>query len=855
MNSAFKDVLTGKEGNYLLPFYWQHGDHTDKIPRQIESIYQSGARAFCVEARPHKDFGGEGWWRDVELILSEAKKRDMKVWILDDDHFPTGHANGMIQKKYPHLAPVNLIERHIDVVGPMKGASLLLPRDCAQDTLLGAYAYPRCADDEEKCENGPIDLTPFVFEDMLDWDIPEGLWRVYYYYRSRKGAKSDYINMLNPESVNVLIEAVYEPHWEHFKEHFGNTLVGFFSDEPGFKNQYDGRRRRTDSMYEMTVGHPGLALPWSDEVRARMKEELGRDPLPHLNLLWYEGTDGGNLRAAVRVAYMNAITKMYELYFCRRLGEWCRSHGVEYIGHIIEDNGCHARLSYGAGHYFRALDGQDMAGMDIVLHQVMPGFSDTTHAACVSAGVANGPFFHYALAKLCASHAHLNPSMKGRAMCEVFGAFGWAEGVPFMKWLMDFLLVRGVNHFVPHAFSPKYPDPDCPPHFDAEGHDPGFEGFSALMRYTNRVSHILYGGTHVANAAILYHAEAEWASKLYDFMPIEIPARELYDAHVDYDIIPVDYLEKATVEDKKLCVNQESFDCLIIPASSHLPLSHYPVLQKLKELGLPVLFVDRLPENVSGDFDTVPLSRLADYMMENGFYDVTLPVGNPKLRVYHAKKSGQDIFMLFNEDYARTADTVITLPVSGNYIVADVLCEKYHSAHTENGSVAVSLLPGESRILIFGDTERFPEEKTLSSTEALHPRFSLSLADSETPWVYTHEGEHDEFFNVTAKDAHPEFAGKMKYTFSFAAKKEASVSLDLGIVGEVAELSINGKDMGIRICRPYEFDISDAIKDGENEVTVTVSNSLVRARKDELSSFMQIPPSGILGEVTLKYYQ
>ena len=50
-----------------------------------------------------------------------------------------------------------------------------------------------------------------------------------------------------------------------------------------------------------------------------------------------------------------------------------------------------------------------------------------------------------------------------------------------MKWISDFLLVRGINHFVPHAFSPDYPDPDCPPHFGAEGHDPQFDGFTHLM--------------------------------------------------------------------------------------------------------------------------------------------------------------------------------------------------------------------------------------------------------------------------------------------------------------------------------------------------------------------------------------
>ena len=85
-------------------------------------------------------------------------------------------------------------------------------------------------------------------------------------------------------------------------------------------------------------------------------------------------------------------------------------------------------------------------------------------------------------------------------MCEVFGAYGWAEGGPVMKWLLDYLLVRGVNHFVPHAFSPAFPDPDCPPHFGAAGKDPQYEAFSKLMTYGNRAAHLLTGGVRAMAA-------------------------------------------------------------------------------------------------------------------------------------------------------------------------------------------------------------------------------------------------------------------------------------------------------------------------------------------------------------------
>ena len=59
MDTRLSDVLNGREDNYLFPFYWQRGDHRDRIPAQIARIFESGCRALCVESRPHPDFCGD----------------------------------------------------------------------------------------------------------------------------------------------------------------------------------------------------------------------------------------------------------------------------------------------------------------------------------------------------------------------------------------------------------------------------------------------------------------------------------------------------------------------------------------------------------------------------------------------------------------------------------------------------------------------------------------------------------------------------------------------------------------------------------------------------------------------------
>lgn len=77
MDERLKEVLEGKEGNYLLPFLWMHEGGREGLPERIQKVWDSGCRAFCVESRPHEGFGRQSWWDDMTVILEEARKKDM----------------------------------------------------------------------------------------------------------------------------------------------------------------------------------------------------------------------------------------------------------------------------------------------------------------------------------------------------------------------------------------------------------------------------------------------------------------------------------------------------------------------------------------------------------------------------------------------------------------------------------------------------------------------------------------------------------------------------------------------------------------------------------------------------------
>ena len=142
-----------------------------------------------------------------------------------------------------------------------------------------------------------------------------------------------------------------------------------------------------------------MALTWSLEVPRLLEKELGEDYRRYLPCLWY---NAGGKTTITRYKYMDIVSGLYASCFSGQLGTWCRNHGVEYIGHVIEDQNVHARLGTGAGHFFRALGGQDMSGLDVVIQQILPGF-DT-----FGPGSWDGEFFHYALAKMASSFGHID---------------------------------------------------------------------------------------------------------------------------------------------------------------------------------------------------------------------------------------------------------------------------------------------------------------------------------------------------------------------------------------------------------------------------------------------------------------
>ncbi|MCI9344606.1 MAG: glycoside hydrolase, partial [Lachnospiraceae bacterium] len=243
---GFKTLTREEAPNMLYPFFWQHGESHSVLGEYMEKIASVGIKGVCVEARPHPEFVADGWWQDMDFLLKKAKEFDMKLWILDDSHFPTGFANGRIKKDYPQYLKWYLDMRRYDVQGPMEGARIdfrLLKgrpweRPDKSEKILGIYMAQRLNQRTEENDSLKSDSFMDITENMdmenrlLTLDIPEGAHSIFVVYQTRKGGEettADYLNPLIKEATHVLIDEVYEPHYAHYKEEFGKTIQGFFS--------------------------------------------------------------------------------------------------------------------------------------------------------------------------------------------------------------------------------------------------------------------------------------------------------------------------------------------------------------------------------------------------------------------------------------------------------------------------------------------------------------------------------------------------------------------------------------------------------------------------------------------------
>ena len=97
------------------PLMFLFGTETEAVLRQtVNEIADGGNQMLTAESRHHADWYGPTWWRDLNIICDEAKKRNLKVVLFDDPWFPSQMMKGRVPVAFSNASARNSTAGAID---------------------------------------------------------------------------------------------------------------------------------------------------------------------------------------------------------------------------------------------------------------------------------------------------------------------------------------------------------------------------------------------------------------------------------------------------------------------------------------------------------------------------------------------------------------------------------------------------------------------------------------------------------------------------------------------------------------------------------------------------------------------
>jgi hypothetical protein len=260
-------------------------------------------------------------------------------------------------------------------------------------------------------------------------------------------------------------------------------------------------------------------------------------------------------------------------------------------------------------------------------------------------------------------------------------------------------------------------------------------------------------------------------------------------------------------------------------------------------------------------------------------FTYTRPAPDTTLLFVHRKLPDGDIYFVDNRN-DRYENLSATFRVSGEapeFWHADTGSTEPASYYTAEGrtTVPLDLAPWEAVFVVF-------RSGSSSASRTLPTVVKTPLTSIEGPWQISFPPDLGAPASVTfdqltdwkenGDEGIKYFSGTATYSKSFEApqswlKAGARIWLDLGSVKNLAEVSVNGKPLGVVWKEPFQVDITSAIKPGTNSLQVKVTNGwanrIIGDRQPDTTktytftsprfynAHATLWPSGLLGPVQL----
>jgi len=538
-----------------------------EVERDLDEMKALGFRAVTVQAAVNMPFEylSPEYFKFFQMLVAEAKKRDMRVWIVDDIGYPSGFAGGRFTREMPDLRMQTLGVAESIVVKGSEALRRSIPRETVAVTAIG--------------EDGATIQVP-INNGSVNWAAPEGKWQVltieHHFETSptrsetnlklateprpntnnvqakdRSQSLEDY---LNPDATRQFLAFTHEQYKKYLGDEFGRTILGFRGDEPDY-----------------TVS----GLPWTQSFFERFQKLKGYDIRPFLaTFLLPRGARITDEQARAKADYWDVFSILFAESFFKVQADWCAANHLEYQVHLNHEE-AELELVHSEGDFFRDMRAVQVPGIDMTRHQI---WTDT---------ISDFP-------RLASSVSHVYG--RPRAFTESFASANPMPDMAEIRYILNEQFVRGVNMaelmYFPSSNAGGRPRTTLMAHPE----------FPAFMRYVGRLSYLMSMGRPTASVALYLPSSSLWLNDRMADSQFVSTERLLSEHQIEFDIVSEDALANDLQAGKGTFQTRSGnlYRTVIMPNVSLLSGKALERLRSFAAGGGHVLFLGRTPSLIAG---------------------------------------------------------------------------------------------------------------------------------------------------------------------------------------------------------------------------------------------------------------
>ncbi|UOQ86401.1 hypothetical protein [Gracilibacillus salinarum] len=828
MDELYQQFLQPASEFAPMPF-WFWNDRLDKdvLRQQIEDFQQKGVDGFVLHPRKgipeQTKYLSEEFMEYVQFAVKEAANRNMHVILYDEAMYPSGAANGKVVEQEPTFASrglkaevINDWDRPAEV--PLESGDRIVAVYIALKKESGGYdarhttcLYPLNAQvvkvDQEKAAVPAEVIHSFFQANNRKKDDYACLFLIEGYTEGTiRGVHPDQddgernappsADLLNPAAVQSFIDLTHERYKEKVGNYFGNTIFAMFTDEP------DITGRNAKRGY----------LAWTKRFEIYLYQEgLHVEDLPGLFF------DIGAETSRIRQTYHKAIDKrMLESYYIP-IAKWCKENNLYLTGHPAKSDDIGLLKPF------------TIPGQDVVWRWVAPEDG-------------KGITGEHSTAGKCGSDAARHYGRR-RNLNEYLGVCGldnsWNLSASDMKWYTDWLAVRGVNLFCPHAF-----------YYSVEGRERSHERppdvglnnvwwpyYSYFSTYIKRISWLMADSVNQTEIAIL---------ALDHYIPWKVAAT-FYQNQMEFNYVHESLFKdgQVMVKNGRLLIGEQSYLAVVV---DELEWSQFDnsVLNQLKlfaDQGGNVYVVSntqQLPDFKTIDVAIEDHKSLLEQLTMHRYADLT--GDHQDLRITKVKKDGRLFYFMTNEGDNNYEGSIQFRADQPDEQWNPWTGERSLLVKSADNSYYLTLPRRESIIWAAGHGSGTIETQVKPMVVAKEWTPTLQLLNQKDAWNRT------ELLDWAKCEELQYFSGAMEYQFNFDYDGEdvEKLVIDLGEVHEIAEVTLNDSPAKVKMWSPYSVAFSsDYLLNGKNTLHISITNNSA----NEMDH--QILPSGLFGPIKI----